>query len=282
MTRIDRRALFTSGAAAALLTATGVSLDAAPRKGGRLRFAVPRDDDSLDRITRSAVFDTLTELSPDGVLQGSLATAWHGSEDARTWRFDLRGDVLFHDGAPLIADDAAASLLTHGRSEGHGITGAVAKSSRQVEVTLDTGNPHFPFLLADPAIYVARAGDVGAELGTVAGTGMYRVRRADRGRHFLGEKAGPHFRDGQAGWAESVEVVVIPDAGVRAEALRDGYVDIAVLPRPAGLVGRGDFVFFPSSDDMALAAHRGVGIPNRTGTRGPLDDGRIAERWWLV
>ena len=36
MTRLDRRALFTSGAAAALLTASGVSLDAAPRAGGRL------------------------------------------------------------------------------------------------------------------------------------------------------------------------------------------------------------------------------------------------------
>ena len=40
MNRIDRRLLFTSGAAAALLAATGVSAQAAPRRGGRLRAAL--------------------------------------------------------------------------------------------------------------------------------------------------------------------------------------------------------------------------------------------------
>ena len=41
MSRIDRRALFTSGAAAALMAATGSSLSAAPLRGGALRLAVP-------------------------------------------------------------------------------------------------------------------------------------------------------------------------------------------------------------------------------------------------
>ncbi|PJE34773.1 peptide ABC transporter substrate-binding protein, partial [Pseudooceanicola lipolyticus] len=36
MTRIDRRALFASGAAAALLAASGLSANAAPRLGGTL------------------------------------------------------------------------------------------------------------------------------------------------------------------------------------------------------------------------------------------------------
>ena len=40
MTRLDRRALFASGAAAALLAATGVS--ASPKRGGRLRAALSR------------------------------------------------------------------------------------------------------------------------------------------------------------------------------------------------------------------------------------------------
>lgn len=66
MTRIDRRALFTSGAAAALLAATGAALADAPRSGGILRLAVPRDGDLMDHVARGAVFDTLTEIGPDG------------------------------------------------------------------------------------------------------------------------------------------------------------------------------------------------------------------------
>ena len=49
---MDRRALFATGAAAALLAATGVSAAALPKQGGRLRMALsgwansrPRDCD---------------------------------------------------------------------------------------------------------------------------------------------------------------------------------------------------------------------------------------------
>ena len=69
---------------------------------------------------------------------------------------------------------------------------------------------------------------------------------------------------------------------VRAEALRDGFVDVAVLPQRDGLIGRGDFIYHPSAENMALAARRGVGVPRVVGARAPLDDGRIAERWWIA
>ena len=74
---------------------------------------------------------------------------------------------------------------------------------------------------------------------------------------------------------------MIPDAKIRAEALRDGFVDVAELPEPKGLRGRGEFVYHPSRDNMALAARAGVGVPKLIGARGPLDDGRISERWWI-
>jgi len=51
---------------------------------------------------------------------------------------------------------------------------------------------------------------------------------------------------------------------------------------PGGLLGRGDFFYYPSAQDMALAAHHGVGVPARIGSQGALDDGRIAVRWWMV
>jgi hypothetical protein len=49
---------------------------------------------------------------------------------------------------------------------------------------------------------------------------------------------------------------------------------------PEGLRGQAEFFFHPSSSDMALAAHGSVGVPRDIGANGPLDDGRLAERWW--
>jgi peptide/nickel transport system substrate-binding protein len=49
-----------------------------------------------------------------------LATDWSLADDARTWTFKLRPDVLFHDGSPLTAADAAASIR---RAAGPGMPG---------------------------------------------------------------------------------------------------------------------------------------------------------------
>lgn len=281
MTRIDRRALFTSGAAAALLAATGVSAAASPRPGGRLRLAVPRDDGSLWAVMRGAVFDTLTEVAPDGVLRGELAESWRGSADARAWKFTLRAGVVFHDGRPLEARDVAKSLRSHAPAPLDRAR-IEATGPCELRIELTRGDPDLPLLFSDPALIVMPDGEIGAGADAPVGSGVYRAVRAAPDRHFLGRKVDGHYRAGQAGWADEVEVVVIPDPAVRAEALRDGFVDVAALPQRAGLLGRGEFLFHPSRDDMALAARQGIGIPRVVGTRAPLDDGRIAERWWIA
>jgi len=282
MSRIDRRALFASGAAAALLAATGTSLSAAPLRGGALRLAVPRDGNLLDLVARGALYHSLTEISPDGVLRGELASHWHSSQDARIWTFDLRSGVRFHDGQLMVASDVMASLMAHNLPVGVEILDYSVVSDLQLRIELSASNPDFPYLLADSSLFIARAGRVDAPLGQVCGTGCYRVEQYQEKRHFRASRVAGHFKDGQAGWADQIEVIVIPDETVRAEALRDGYVDISALPDPNGLIKRGDFRYLPSQQDVAIATHSGVGVPRVIGRRAALDDGRIAERWWRV
>jgi len=282
MSRIDRRALFASGAAAALLAATGTSLSAAPLRGGALRLAVPRDGNLLDLVARGALYHSLTEISPDGVLRGELASHWHSSQDARIWTFDLRSGVRFHDGQLMVASDVMASLMAHNLPVGVEILDYSVVSDLQLRIELSASNPDFPYLLADSSLFIARAGRVDAPLGQVCGTGCYRVEQYQEKRHFRASRVAGHFKDGQAGWADQIEVIVIPDETVRAEALREGYVDISALPDPNGLIKRGDFRYLPSQQDVAIATHSGVGVPRVIGRRAALDDGRIAERWWRV
>ncbi len=268
MARLDRRALFTSGAAAALLAATGVSLDAAPRPGGRLRLAVPRADDRFDAAVRGAVFDTLTDVGADGVLRPELAVGWDSDASARDWVLRLRPDVTFHDGAAFTADHAAAALQD--------LPGAqlAAADAHVLQVRLDAPNPQLPYDLADPARAITRDG--------LIGTGPYQMHSYRPGRHFVGHRVQPHYKDGQAGWFDAVEIVVIPDADVRAEAVRDGFVDVADLPKAATLGDLAQLRLHPDPARATLAARQSVGMPRRIGQRAPLDDGRIAQRWWMV
>ncbi|APG48835.1 ABC transporter substrate-binding protein [Phaeobacter porticola] len=281
MTRIDRRALFTSGAAAALLAATGTAQAQTPRTGGVLRLALPRDGGSMDLVARGAVFDTLTEIGPEGLLRAELATQWSSSHDARVWRFDLRSDVTFHKGQVFGAQDVVASLQESEIAQ-LGAARIDALSPYSVQVSLAAANPHLPYLLADHRFAITADGDLSGDLTAANGTGCYRVERARNGRDFRATRMRDHYKSGHAGWVDTVELVVIPDAAVRAEALRDGYVDVAALPAPAGLLSRGSYQYHPSANDMALAASHDVGIPRAIGNRSVLDDGRIAERWWCI
>ncbi|MEX0370222.1 MAG: ABC transporter substrate-binding protein, partial [Tateyamaria sp.] len=151
---------------------------------------------------------------------------------------------------------------------------------QQLLLELTEPNPHLPYLLANADQLISMDGALPVPLSDAVGTGCYRVETAQEGRYFRASRVAENYKAGAAGWVDAVEIIVIPDAAVRAEALRDGYVDVAALPEPRGLLQRGKFLYHPSSNDMALAARHDVGIPRKVGQRMPLDDGRIAERWW--
>ncbi len=71
--RLDRRALFASGAAAALLAARGLSAGVLPKRGGKLRLALSgaarsddwtRGDGLFMQVAKlGLVYETLTEIA---------------------------------------------------------------------------------------------------------------------------------------------------------------------------------------------------------------------------
>ncbi|MFG2041518.1 ABC transporter substrate-binding protein [Dactylosporangium sp. NPDC048998] len=85
-----------------------------PRTGGTLNYAIDSEPSCLDPhvsiadatafITRGVV-DSLVAQDADGSFKPWLAKSWKISDDLRTYRFDLRTDVTFHDGTRF---DAAA------------------------------------------------------------------------------------------------------------------------------------------------------------------------------
>ncbi|HHB80927.1 MAG TPA: twin-arginine translocation signal domain-containing protein, partial [Aliiroseovarius sp.] len=122
MTQFSRRGLMKAGAAAGVLAATGMPATAQAKRGGTLRLGLAgaNSSDTWDGRTHSdsymimmahgTVFDWLTEVAADGTLQGELAESWEATPDAKTWTFNLRKGVTFHNGKAFGADDVIASL----------------------------------------------------------------------------------------------------------------------------------------------------------------------------
>lgn len=279
---LDRRALFTSGAAAALLAATGAGAAEPPRRGGRLRLALSgaaRDDDWLrgdglfmQLARQGLIYDTLTEVAGNGILKGELATGWQADEAARRWRFDLRPNVRFHDGSPLTARDAVASLAPL-LPEAE----VAADSTLSLRVTLPAPNTGLPLLLSEPAFVIRPAHAPEAGIGT----GLYRLRRFSAGRQVLAERVAEHFKDGAAGWFDTVELVSIPAAEVRVQALAEGLVDAADLPARPRLRERGELVLQSDAAGGLTALSPALRRQQTPGRQRSLDNLRAPERWWF-
>jgi len=91
-----------------------------PRRGGTFRVATFTDLRSLDPHVAydetsgegvHLLFDTLVDYEPGTArLVPSLAERWTVSPDGRTFTFQLRPDVRFHNGRLLVADDVRRSF----------------------------------------------------------------------------------------------------------------------------------------------------------------------------
>lgn len=291
---MDRRALFASGAAAALLAATGLSAQASPARGGRMRMALSgaarsdrfdgRQDLGLFMQVAmvGAVFDTLTEVAADGTLRGELAVAWHGSPDALTWTLQLRHDVAFHNDSPFTAEDVRASLALHRATLLADVADIKVMDAHQLQISLNVSDPGFAYRLSDPRLVIYPASNIAAAMQNGIGTGLYRVHRFQPGRQFLGHRVERHYKDAQAGWFDEVEIVALSADAVRAEALREHYVDAADLTHTADLGDISGITMLPQGDFMTTAVDQRLALPGQIGSRWPLDNLRAAERWWIA
>jgi peptide/nickel transport system substrate-binding protein len=105
------------GAGCAVLVAGALTF-AIPAVGKTLRLASAFDPQSMDphalallyqtRIA-SQIYEALVGRDRDFKLEPALALSWQNI-DAKTWRFKLRPDVKFHDGAVFTADDVVFSI----------------------------------------------------------------------------------------------------------------------------------------------------------------------------
>ncbi|MFZ5963219.1 ABC transporter substrate-binding protein [Thalassococcus sp. BH17M4-6] len=245
MRHISRRGLLKTGAAAGVLAASGLPLQAQAKRGGRLRAGLSgaNTSDSWDGRTHSdlymiasaqgAVFDSLTEVAADGSLKGELAESWEATPDAKTWTFNLRQGVTFHNGKAFGADDVIASLELHvaegSKSAAQPIVAAISEMKKitdhQVQMTLEAGNADFPYLMSDYHLLIYPAGQIEEAIANGIGTGLYQVQSFEPGVRMVATRVDSHYKGDEAGYFDEIEYIAINDNTARMNALMTGQVD---------------------------------------------------------
>ena len=243
---INRRGLLKTGVAAGVLAATGLPLRAQMTRGGKLTAGLSgaNTSDSWDARTHSdifmiaccqgAVFDSLTEVSADGSLIGELAESWEATADAKTWTFNLRQGVTFHNGKTFGADDVIESLQMHlgeeSKSAAKPIVEAISEMIKitdyQVQFVLASGNADFPYLMSDYHIMMYPAGMIEEAIASGIGTGLYQVQSFDPGVRMTATRFAGHYKGDSAGFFDEIEYIAINDNTARMNALMTGQVDV--------------------------------------------------------
>ena len=299
MKALDRRRLLTSGAAAAVLAASGIGAAAEPKRGGVLRLGLSGGD-KTDRfvgprkfgafMTMAGVgcaFETLTEVSPDGVLRGELATAWEPMDHGAAWVITLRRDATFHDRRPLLADDVVFSLKRHAAIHSDvlpGVTAVRKLAPHRLRVDLSVPDVAFPLRLADPNIIVHPAQDWRDALARGAGTGLYRLDYFVAGHQFTARRVADHWKGPQSGLFDRIEGHAIETPEARLRALLRGDVDAIDLAEmgPALLAALPDTTLRHPPTTPAFAASPRLARAPSEENIAQRADFRFTHRWWIA
>jgi len=223
----------------------------AGRRGGTLRIGSPATDGSLEppllqSLGALAVShmagEQLVFADKNSRLVPRIATSWKSSNRAKTWTFQIRKNVKFHDGTPLTAADVVATfkrLLTKDSQAQSSYKGVISRvrqtGSHTVVFDLAASNGFFPYATSQQtyqAIILPRSYKIPSDLSKpgdwttkMNGTGPWRLKQ-NRGAAGYSFEANPTYWGGRPA-IDAVEWQILEDQA-RATALQSGQIDLAV------------------------------------------------------
>ena len=245
-------------AGAAVLAVSG----AAQAQEKVLRLVPQADLKNLDPIWTTAaitvnhgymIYDTLFSLDSKLVAQPQMVDTWSRSPDGMKWNFKLRAGMKWHDGTPVTAKDAVASLQRWGKLPTRGgplmsrVASITATDELSFELVLKEKFGAVIDMLADPALppFIMREKDamtdpfeqVKEQVGS--GPFVFAANEWVAGskvvyRPFKDYKPRSEPSDGFAGAkvvkVDKVEWVYLPDPNTATQALLKGEVDAFEQP----------------------------------------------------
>jgi peptide/nickel transport system substrate-binding protein len=249
--------------------AATVGSSAAPKMGGTLNIALSADPTTYDPSFSTAfydrqpyqnIYDKLVDTDPSGKIVPMLAEKWSVSDDKKTYTFNLRKGVKFHDGTDFNAE---AVKFTFERNMD-------SNSSRKTEmsvvnkvtvtdpytVQVELKKPFSPFLssLTDRSGMIVSPDAVkkfGKDYAThPVGTGPFIFKESIIGSSIVLVKNPNYWKPGLPK-LDQVVYKIFPDANVSLVNLKSGEVDISTT--------------FPTKEITNMKNDPKIGVINEAG-----------------
>ncbi len=184
----------------------------------------------------SLIFDSLTMFDESRTLQPGLAVSWRATSET-TWEFDIRPGVQFHNGRTLDAAAVAEAIGLLLKEEARTyyvypniqtLSAVRALNDLTIEIETDGPDPILPqrlsqLMIVEPSSW-RDLGPIGFSQSPV-GTGPYQLKDWGRGNTKITlvafEQAWRRAED-----ITQVEMIIMPDAVSRTQALLSGVVDV--------------------------------------------------------
>lgn len=264
--RISRRNLINAG----LFAGTAISIPsvlraqtAAPIDARTVRMVKTADLRVFDPIFTAAsitadhglaISDTLFSLDSKFTPQPQMVGRWSISDDKKTYTFELRDGLAWHDGTPVTAADCVASIRRWGEvaSGGQLIMARAKDISKKDNKTFTIALKEPLALLIDilatpiaPCLFIMREKDASRpateQVITNIGSGPFKFNEAlakpgasftyDRNEKYVPRKETPDgFAGGKIVKVERVIWENIPDQQTALAALQSGEIDYVEKP----------------------------------------------------
>jgi peptide/nickel transport system substrate-binding protein len=260
MLRLGR--MLTRGGVLAVLLSAAVATAPAARAESVLRLVPQADLRNIDPIWTTAaitqnhgymVYDVLFAMDAKLQPQPQMVDTWTKSEDGLKWSFTLRKGMKWHDGTPVTAKDAVASLIRWGKraTDGGAMMSRVDTIAARDDLTFDIAfkEKFGPILdvLANATLppFIMREKDAMTDpfeqVKEIIGSGPFVFAKDEwvPGNKVVYRKFKDYlprsepvsgFAGGKVVKVDKVEWVYIPDTNTATQALLAGEVDAFEQP----------------------------------------------------
>ena len=292
--RLDRRELIKGTIAGVSTLALPGAAEAqdAPRRGGRLRLAIPYNPAALDPMTGRnlpdldtlyAVFDALIDFVPETLeLKPGLAKSWSFT-DPKTLVLELVDGVDFHDGTPFNPEAVKFNLERYRGDPRSNVKADIATVEKveatgksQVTLRLNRPNAGLPAILTNRIGLIVSPKSIQDKGGNVdrtpVGTGPFKFVSWQDNNAIVLNRNENYWKPGLP-YLDGIDFKIINELNTAVRAVVAGEADLAInlqAPQKA-IADRSPSVVAKASPGLVLyGAFLNYGRP-------PLDDVRVRQ-----
>ena len=233
---------------------------------------------AIREVTYANIFEGLTRIDANGLVQPGLAASWTVSPDGLTYTFKLRQGVKFHDGASFDCSNVKFSferaMAPDSVNAQKGLFEPIARTEcpdpATAVVTLKRPSSGFPFSMGWADAVMLSPATVATNKTNPVGTGPFRFKRWVKGDRVELERNADYW--GAKPALAAVTFRFISDPSAAAAAVMAGDLDaFPNFPAPETL----DALKANKGFAVVIGTTAGKTIMSLNDARKPFDDVRV-------